>query len=163
VRNKTVHRGGHLLRNGRRCPMPQEPTKNRQRTMTGYAQSNHEADASSVQRWEPGLKPSRMTGYSLSVGHRHTWAMLPTPLRRVSPKLDVPTWHRRTASLCWRLTRAIEVVLSLKTGKSQLNSTIPPTNRLSVSQPSFRRLGNALSERGSVLLRDLRDSSAPKP
>jgi hypothetical protein len=147
--------------------MPQEPTKNKQRTMTGYAQSNHKADASSVQRWEPGLKPSRMTGYSLSVGHRHTRAMLPTPLRRVSPKLDVPTWHRaygeslletnpeilakslaatevaifkRLLELAFRgdvsderldIARAIEVVLSLKTGKSQLNSTIPPTNRLS--------------------------------
>ena len=135
--------------------MPQEPTKNKQRSMTGYAQSNHEADASSVQRWEPGLKPSRirMTGYSLSVGHRHTRAMLPTPLRRVSPKLDVPAWHRAygeslletnpeilakslaatEVAIFKRLlelaacgdasderldiARAIEVVLSLKTGK----------------------------------------------
>jgi hypothetical protein len=135
--------------------MPQEPTKNTQGRMTADAQSNYEADASCVRRWEPGRTPNRMTGYSLSVGQRRTRAMLPAPLRRVSPKLDVPTWHRpygeslletdpeilakslaateaaifkRLLELTARgdasderldIARAIDVVLTLKSSKSQ--------------------------------------------
>jgi hypothetical protein len=133
--------------------MPQEPTRSKQVMMPGDAQSNHEGYASRVQRWEPGLKPSRMTGYSLSVGHRYTRAMLPTPLRSVSPKLDVPMWHKAYGESLLEtnpeilvkslaatelaifkrllelaacggasherldIARAIEVVLTLKTGK----------------------------------------------
>jgi hypothetical protein len=53
---------------------------------------NHE-DASNVQ-WEPGLKPIRMRGYSLSDGRRHTRAMLPARLRSVNRKLNLPSWHK---------------------------------------------------------------------
>jgi hypothetical protein len=53
---------------------------------------NHE-DASNVQ-WEPGLKPNRMRGYSLSDGRRHTRAMLPARLRSVNRKLNLPAWHK---------------------------------------------------------------------
>jgi hypothetical protein len=64
-----------------------------QSTSTLDAQVHHE-DASNVQGWEPGLKPSRMRGYSLSDGRRHTRAMLPARLRGVNHKLNVPMWHK---------------------------------------------------------------------
>jgi hypothetical protein len=51
-------------------------------------------DAPNVQRWEPGLKPSRMMGYSLSDGRRHTRALLPARLRCVNHKLNLPAWHK---------------------------------------------------------------------
>jgi hypothetical protein len=54
----------------------------------------HQEDASNVQDWEPGLKPSRMRGYSLSDGRRHTRAMLPARLRSVNRKLNLPAWHK---------------------------------------------------------------------
>jgi hypothetical protein len=73
--------------------MPQEPTKNAQSRVTAHAPSNHEADASPIPRWEPGLKQSRMRGYSLSVGQRRTRAMWPAPKRIASPKLTPPAWH----------------------------------------------------------------------
>jgi hypothetical protein len=54
----------------------------------------HQEDASNVQDWELGLKPSRMRGYSLSDGRRHTRAMLPARLRSVNRKLNLPAWHK---------------------------------------------------------------------
>jgi hypothetical protein len=54
----------------------------------------HREDASNVQGWEPGLKPSRMRGYSLSDGRRHTRAMLSARLRSVNRKLNLPAWHK---------------------------------------------------------------------
>jgi hypothetical protein len=57
------------------------------------AQATQE-DAPNVQRWEPGLKPSRMMGYSLSDGRRHTRALLPARLHCMNHKLSLPAWHR---------------------------------------------------------------------
>jgi hypothetical protein len=53
----------------------------------------HREDASSVQRWEPGLKPSRMNGYRLLEARRHTRAMLSTR-QRATHKLNLPAWHK---------------------------------------------------------------------
>jgi hypothetical protein len=50
-------------------------------------------DAPNIQRWEPGLKPSR-TGYSLAGGRRHTRALLPARLRCATHKLNLPAWHK---------------------------------------------------------------------
>lgn len=58
------------------------------------AQENQEVDASRVRHWRPGLKPSSIRGYSLSVGQRRTRAMLPTREPNiVSRRLNPPAWH----------------------------------------------------------------------
>jgi hypothetical protein len=61
----------------------------------GVVQSKYDADVSRIECREPGLKPRQMTGYSLSTGHRHTRAMLPTKEhRRVDRQLDFRGWRR---------------------------------------------------------------------
>jgi hypothetical protein len=76
--------------------MPEESTKIEcSVTPRTEFQTNQEVDASSVQRWKPGLKPNSMRGYSLSVGQRRTRAMLPPRERSVmSHKLNIPAWHK---------------------------------------------------------------------
>jgi hypothetical protein len=51
-------------------------------------------DASTVQNWEPGMKPKGMNGYSLLDRQRHTRALLPVRLRCATHKLHVPAWHK---------------------------------------------------------------------
>jgi hypothetical protein len=57
------------------------------------SQANQEVDATSVQHWKMGL--NRMRGYSLSVGRRHTHAMLPTLKCSVMRhRLNIPPWQK---------------------------------------------------------------------
>jgi len=77
---------------------------------------NHE-DASNVQ-WEPGLKPNRMRGYSLSDGRRHTRAMLPARLRGVNHKLNVPMWHKPYADALLESDPAISAQLLAATERA---------------------------------------------
>jgi hypothetical protein len=74
--------------------MPQEST-NTQSIVTADldAQATQE-DASSVQRWEPGLKPSRINGRGLLDARRHTRAMLSTRELGATHKLSLPGWHK---------------------------------------------------------------------
>jgi hypothetical protein len=83
-----------MLENRVEVSMPQEST-NTQSIVTAdlYAQATQE-DASSVQRWEPGLKPSRMNGHSLLEARRHTRAMLSTRQLGATHKLSLPGWHK---------------------------------------------------------------------
>ena len=74
--------------------MPQELTNTQSILTAGLDAQATQEDASNVQRWEPGLKPSRMTGYSLAGGRRHTRAMLPTRQPSAKQKLNLPAWHR---------------------------------------------------------------------
>jgi hypothetical protein len=75
--------------------MSLEPTKDTAGRTAAVFQSKHDADPSRIESWEPGLKPRRIMGYSLSTGHRHTRAMLPKKEhRRVDRELDFPAWHR---------------------------------------------------------------------
>src|ERR1700722_8327584 len=95
----------HMLKNRVEVSMPQEST-NTQSIVTAdlYAQATQE-DASSVQRREPGLKPSRMNGYSLLEARRHTRAMLSTRQLGATHKLSLPGWHNLTVKLCSQLSR----------------------------------------------------------
>ena len=88
-----------------------------QSTSTLDAQVHHE-DASNVQGWEPGLKPSRMRGYSLSDGRRHTRAMLPARLRGVNHKLNVPMWHKPYAEALLESDPAISAQLLAATERA---------------------------------------------
>ena len=73
--------------------MSLEPTRDNVGRTAAVVQSD--ADPSRIESWEPGLKPSQMMGYSLSTGHRHTRAMLPTKKHGpVDRELDFPAWHR---------------------------------------------------------------------
>jgi hypothetical protein len=75
--------------------MSLEPTRDHVGRTAAIVQSKHDADPSRIESWEPGLKPRRIIGYSLSTGHRHTRAMLPTKKHgRVDRELDFPAWHR---------------------------------------------------------------------
>jgi hypothetical protein len=74
--------------------MPQELTNTESVVTAGLDAQAHQEDAPSVQRWEPGLKPSRTAGYSLAGGRRHTRAMLPTGRLGVTHKLNLPAWHK---------------------------------------------------------------------
>jgi len=75
--------------------MSLEPTRDSVGRTAAVVQSKHDADPSRIESWEPGLKPRRIMGYSLSTGHRHTRAMLPKKEhRRVDRELDFPAWHR---------------------------------------------------------------------
>ncbi len=51
-------------------------------------------DATNVQQWEPGLKPSRKNGYSLLDARRDARAMLPTRKVGAARKLSLPGWHK---------------------------------------------------------------------
>jgi len=77
----------HVKKSGRRSPMPEESTNTKRRLTTRKpSQANQEVDA-----W----KPNRMRGYSLSVGRRHTRALLPTlELSVMSRRLNLPAWHK---------------------------------------------------------------------
>ena len=71
------------------------PTNDIADRTTAGGQSKYDADASSVEHWEQGLKPRHMMGYSLSTARRRTRAMLPTKENRgVDRELDFPGWHR---------------------------------------------------------------------
>jgi hypothetical protein len=75
--------------------MSLEPMKHNAGRTAGVGQSKYDADVSRIECGEQGLKPRQMMGYSLSTGHRHTRAMLPTKeYRRVDRQLDFPGWHR---------------------------------------------------------------------
>jgi hypothetical protein len=99
--------------------MSLEPTRDSVGRTAAVVQSKHDADPSRIESWEPGLKPRRIMGYSLSTGHRHTRAMLPTKEhRRVDRELDFPTWHRpfveallATESTAVALFNAAEMVI----------------------------------------------------
>jgi hypothetical protein len=54
----------------------------------------HREDASNVQRWEPGLKPSRINGYSQLDARKHTRAMLSMRQLGATRKLSLPGWHK---------------------------------------------------------------------
>jgi hypothetical protein len=72
--------------------MPQSTRTQPVATRGLVAQATQE-DASSLQHWEPGLKPSQTTEYSLTYGWRHTRALLPTRQPSVKPKLSLPAWN----------------------------------------------------------------------
>jgi hypothetical protein len=74
--------------------MPQELTNTQSIFTAGLDAQASQGDASNVQVWEPGLKPSRTMGYSLCGGQRHTRAMLPTRQPSAKLKLDLPAWHK---------------------------------------------------------------------
>ena len=75
--------------------MSLKPTNDIADRITAGGQSKHDADPSRIERWEPGLKPRQMMGYSLATGHRRTRAMLPTKEHRgVDREPDFPAWHR---------------------------------------------------------------------
>ena len=75
--------------------MSLKPTNDIADRITAVVQSKHDADPSRIERWEPGLKPRQMMGYSLATGHRRTRAMLPTKEHRgVDREPDFPAWHR---------------------------------------------------------------------
>jgi hypothetical protein len=74
--------------------MPQELTNTQSNVTAGLDAQATQENASTIQRWEPGLKPSRMNGYSLSDGRRHTRAMLPTRQLGATHKLNLPAWHK---------------------------------------------------------------------
>jgi hypothetical protein len=73
--------------------MPQESTNTQSIVTAGLDAQATQEDASSVQRWEPGLKPSRVNGYSLEA-RRHTRAMLSTRQLSATHKLSLPGWHK---------------------------------------------------------------------
>ena len=99
--------------------MSLEPTRDSVGRTAAVVQSKHDADPSRIESWEPGLKPRRIMGYSLSTGHRHTRTMLPTKEhRRVDRELDFPAWHRpfveallATESTAVALFNAAEMVI----------------------------------------------------
>jgi hypothetical protein len=99
--------------------MSLEPTRDNVGRTAAVVQSKHDADPSGIESWEPGLKPRRIMGYSLSTGHRHTRAMLPTKEhRRIDRELDFPAWHRpfveallATESTAVALFNAAEMVI----------------------------------------------------
>jgi hypothetical protein len=75
--------------------MSLEPTKHNAGRPAGFIPSKYDADVSRIGCGEPGLKPRQMMGYSLSTGHRHTRAMLPTrEHRRHDRQLDFRGWRR---------------------------------------------------------------------
>jgi hypothetical protein len=99
--------------------MPQEPTNSQSRLNRTDAQGNQEAKASRVHHWEPGLKPGSMRGYSLSVGQRHTRAMLPTRDRRsLNHELSFPAWHKPYAEALLESDPEIVVKLLAATEKA---------------------------------------------
>ena len=74
--------------------MPQEST-NTQSIVTADldAQATQE-DASCIQRWEPGLKPSRINGRGLLEARRYTRAILSTRQLGAAHQLSLPGWHQ---------------------------------------------------------------------
>jgi hypothetical protein len=74
--------------------MPQELTNTQSNVTADLDAQVTQEDASSVQRWEPGLKPSRINGYSLLDGRRHTRAMSSTRQLGAAHKLSLPRWHK---------------------------------------------------------------------
>ena len=74
--------------------MPQELTNTPSHVTVGSDAQATQEDASSVQPWEPGLKPSRMNGYSLLEARRHTRAMLSTRQLGATHKLSLPGRHK---------------------------------------------------------------------
>jgi hypothetical protein len=69
-------------------------TNTQSRATAGLDAKAHQEDAPNVQHWEPGLKPSRMNGYSLLEARRHTRAMLSTRQLGAAHKLSLPGWHK---------------------------------------------------------------------
>jgi hypothetical protein len=80
--------------------MPQ--STNTQSNVTVGLDARTTQEDASVQQWEPGLKPSRMNGYSLLEARRHTRALLPTRQSRVKLKLNLPSWHKPYAEALLR-------------------------------------------------------------
>lgn len=76
--------------------MPEKSTNTECRVTTrAESQANQEVDVSSVRDWKPGSKANPIRGYSLSVGRRHTRAMLPTLKCSVmSHRLNIPAWQK---------------------------------------------------------------------
>ena len=74
--------------------MPQESTNTQSIVTAGLDAQAIQEDASSVQRWEPGLKPSRINGRSLLDAQRQTRAMLSTRQLGATHKLSLPRWHK---------------------------------------------------------------------
>jgi hypothetical protein len=83
-----------MVKNLREVSMPQELTITQSNVTAGLDAPATQEDASSVQRWEPGLKPSRMNGHSLLEARRHTRAMLSTRQLGANHKLSLPGWHK---------------------------------------------------------------------
>jgi hypothetical protein len=73
--------------------MPQS-TNTQSRATAGLDARATQQDAPNAQRWEPGLKPNRMNGYSLLEARRHTRAMLSTRQLGAAHKLSLPGWHK---------------------------------------------------------------------
>jgi hypothetical protein len=74
--------------------MPQELTNTQTTVTAGLDAQATQEDAANVERWEPGLKPSRMNGCSLLDARRDTRAMLPTRQFGATRKLRLPAWHQ---------------------------------------------------------------------
>jgi hypothetical protein len=88
--------------------MPQSPN-DRILVPTGLDAQATQKDASDVQCWEPGLKPSR-TGYS-SGARRHTRAVFRTVEHRTTHNLNLPAWHKPYAEAL--LTREPQTLVRL--------------------------------------------------
>jgi|HubBroStandDraft_1064217.scaffolds.fasta_scaffold10053_3 hypothetical protein len=69
-----------------------ESTNDRSIVTAGLDAQGAQKDASEVQCWEPGLKPSR-TGYTSSA-RTHTRAMFRTAQHRTTHNLNLPAWHK---------------------------------------------------------------------
>ena len=74
--------------------MPQESTNTQINVTAALDAQATQEDASSVQRWEPGLKPSRINGRGLLDARRHTRAMLSTRELGATHRLSLPGWHK---------------------------------------------------------------------
>jgi hypothetical protein len=74
--------------------MPQESTGTQSIVTTDLDAQATQKDASSVQRWEPGLKPSRINERGLLDARRHTRAKLSTRQLSTTHKLSLPGWHK---------------------------------------------------------------------
>jgi hypothetical protein len=87
--------------------MPRELTNTQSIVTAGLDAQATQEDASNVQRWEPGLKPSRTMGYSLADGRRHTRSMVPAPATQRDGEALLATEPQRLM----RLLAATEMAL----------------------------------------------------
>ncbi len=92
--------------------------KHSKRSLCGFRCSGTSGRRVKRSSWEPGLKPSRMRGYSLSDGRRHTRAMLPARLRGVNHKLNLPMWHKPYAEALLESDPAISAQLLAATERA---------------------------------------------
>jgi hypothetical protein len=105
VPNGTVSQLLGTLPCGQRWLMSLAPTNDIADRTTAGGQSKYDADASSVEHWEQGLKPRHMMGYSLSTARRRTRAMLPTKeIAESIASLTFPAGTDLLSRLCSQLS-----------------------------------------------------------